>query len=130
MRSKIFAVVAVSFVSLTACATASPLTPADYQARASMQPITLELWNQCINENRNCTTARNVLVNDRATTPNILALFDGARREIGLNSFVGGFFKDVLLGPERRIRSCYQGQCVTTVYRSSPSGDVVNARSY
>lgn len=119
-----------SVFALAGCATANPLTPADYQARASMQPITLELWNQCINENRNCTTARNVLVNDSATTPNILALFDGARREIGLNSFVGGFLKDVLLGPERRIRSCYQGRCVTTVYRSSPSGDVINARSY
>ena len=122
--------IAACVVGLSACATANPLTPADYQARASMQPITLRLWNECINENRNCTTARNVLVNDRATTPNILALFDGARREIGLNSFVGGFMRDVLLGPERRIRSCYQGRCVTTVYRSSPSGDVITSRSY
>lgn len=95
-----------------------------------MQPITLQLWNECINENRNCTTARNVLVNDRATTPNILALFDGARRETQLNGFVSGILRDVLLGPERRIRSCYQGRCVTTVYRSSPSGDVITSRSY
>ena len=123
-------VIAASVVGLSACATANPLTPADYQARASMQPITLELWNQCINENRNCTTARNVLVNDRATTPNILALFDGARRETRLNGFVSGILRDVLLGPERRIRSCYQGRCVTTVYRSSPSGDVITSRSY
>lgn len=121
---------AIAALTLSACATANPLTPADYQARASMQPITLELWNQCINENRNCTTARNVLVSDGATTPNILALFDGARREIGSNSFVGGFLRDVLLGPERRIRSCYRSDCVTTVYRASPDGSVVNARSY
>lgn len=121
---------AIAALTLSACATATPLTPADYQARASMQPITLELWNQCINENQNCATARNVLVRDRAATPNIIALFDGARREMRINATVGGFMRDVLLGPENRIRSCYQGRCTTTVYRASPDGRVVNARSY
>lgn len=124
MRNAIL--IAACVVGLSACATAPTLTPADYQARARLHPITLQLSGECMDYARNCSTARNLLVRDPAVTPNMITLFDNAVR----SRQVGNFLRDVILGPEQRFRSCYRSECVTTVYRQTPDGRVTSARSY
>lgn len=123
-------IASLAALTVTACATAPTLTAADYQARENMRPDTLTFWNDCIERDHSCQIARRALENDPATTPNILALFNGATRERQINRFVGDFLRTALLGPERRIHSCYRSECVTTTYRTSPDGRVVNVRSY
>lgn len=123
-------IASLAALALTACATAPTLTAADYQARENMRPDTLTFWNDCIERDHSCQIARRALENDPATTPNILALFVGATRERQVNRFVGDFLRTALLGPERRIRSCYRGDCVTTTYRETPGGGVNNVNSY